>query len=231
MATAARAPIGLTSPAPAALSMTTSRPCRKVKSSASTEAMTLGDRVALLRQGMLQQVASPRILYDEPANLFVAGFIGSPPMNLVAATVEGGRLHLPFVACELPPDLRATIGRRQLLVVGLRPEAFEDGTRADASQASPGATFAAHVDVAEWLGNQQYAYVPHDAPSGGGRLTELARELGAERLGSQLVVAVDPRRPVDRGAELALRVDPRRMHLFDPETGEALGRGHREPAG
>ena len=116
-------------------------------------------------------------------------------MNLVPATVEGGRLHLPFVACELPPDLRAAVGGRQLLVVGLRPEAFEDGTRADASQASPGATFAARVDVAEWLGNEQYAYVPYDAPSGGGRLSELARELDAERLGSQLVVAVDPRRP------------------------------------
>jgi ABC-type sugar transport system ATPase subunit len=106
------------------------------------------------RRGGLQQVASPRTLYDEPANLFVAGYIGSPPMNLVAATVEGGRLHLPFVACALPPDLRATIGRRQLLVVGLRPEAFEDGTRADAAPASPGATFTARVDVAEWLGNQ-----------------------------------------------------------------------------
>src|SRR5262245_38640462 len=153
-----------------------------------TEAMTLGDRVAVLRRGVLQQVASPRVLYDEPANLFVAGFIGSPPINLVAATVERGRLHLPFVALELPPDLRAAVGDRQLLVVGIRPEAFED-----ASQGSPGATFGARVDVTEWLGNQQYAYVPYDAPSGGGELTELARELGSERLGAQLVVAVDLR--------------------------------------
>src|SRR5262249_45616919 len=81
-----------------------------------TEAMTLGDRVALLRRGVLQQVAPPRTLYDEPANLFVAGVIGSPPMNLVPGTVENGRLDLPFVAIDLPPDLRAAVGSRRVLV-------------------------------------------------------------------------------------------------------------------
>ncbi len=187
-----------------------------------TEAMTLGDRVALLRRGVLQQVASPRTLYDAPANLFAAGFIGSPPMNLVAATVEGGRLHLPFVVLDLPPDLRAAVGDRRLLVVGIRPEAFEDGTRGDAAQAPPGATFPARVDVTEWLGNEQYAYVPYEAPPGDGQLTELVRELDAERPRSQLVVAVDPRRRLEHGAELALRVDPRRLHLFDSESGKSL---------
>jgi multiple sugar transport system ATP-binding protein len=196
-----------------------------------TEAMTLGDRVALLRRGVLQQVASPRTLYDEPANLFVAGFIGSPPMNFVAATVEGGRLALPFVTFDVPSDLRAAVGDRRLVVVGIRPEAFEDTARGDTSEASPGATFAARVDVIEWLGNEQYAYVPYDAPPGGSRLTELARELDADRVRSQLVVAIDPRRQLDRGAELLLRVDPRRMHLFDPESGESLGRGQPGPAG
>jgi multiple sugar transport system ATP-binding protein len=191
-----------------------------------TEAMTLGDRVALLRRGVLQQVAAPRTLYDDPANLFVAGFIGAPPMNLVAATVEDGRLRLPFVAVDLPPDLRAAVGERRLLVVGLRPEAFEDG----AAQPVPGAAFTARVDLVEWLGNEQYAYVPYDTPAGGGRLTDLGRELDAERARSQLVVAIDTRRRLERGATLALRIDPRRMHLFDPESGEALGRGTRDPA-
>jgi multiple sugar transport system ATP-binding protein len=186
-----------------------------------TEAMTLGDRVALLRRGMLQQVAPPRTLYDDPANLFVAGFIGSPPMNFVVATVEDGRLRLPFVTIELPPDLRASVGARPLLIVGIRAEAFEDPTRA---QESTGARFQARVEVVEWLGNEQYAYVPYDAPSGDPRLAELARDLDAERLHSQLVVAVDPRERLDRGATLPLRVDPRRMHLFDPESGAALAR-------
>jgi multiple sugar transport system ATP-binding protein len=195
-----------------------------------TEAMTLGDRVALLRRGVLQQVAPPRTLYDDPANLFVAGFIGSPPMNLVAATVEDGRLRLPFAACELPPDLRAAVGGRRVAIAGIRPEGFEDGTRGDAAEVS-GATFAARVDVVEWLGNEQYAYIPYDAPPGGAPMSELVRELDAERTRSQLVVAVDPRRRLERGAQVALRIDPRRMHLFDPESGEALARAKRESAG
>jgi multiple sugar transport system ATP-binding protein len=189
-----------------------------------TEAMTLGDRVALLRRGILQQLGSPRTLYDEPANLFVAGFIGSPPMNLVAATVEDGCLRLPFVTLELPQDLRAAIGERTLLIVGIRAEAFEDPARSRESDDSTGAAFRARVDVVEWLGNEQYAYVPYDVSSGDVRLAELARELDAERLRSQLVVAVDPRLRLDRGATLPLRVDPRRMHLFDPESGAALTR-------
>ena len=196
-----------------------------------TEAMTLGDRVALMRRGVLQQVASPRLLYDEPANLFVAGFIGSPPMNLVAATVDSGRLRLPFVTVELPPDLRAAVGERRLLVAGLRPEAFEGPAQGSAAEHSAGATFEARVDVAEWLGNEQYAYIPYDAPSGGAGLTELARELEAERLRSQLVVAVDPRRRLDPGTALALRVDARRMHLFDPGSGAALVRAKSDTAG
>jgi multiple sugar transport system ATP-binding protein len=196
-----------------------------------TEAMTLGDRVALLRRGVLQQVAPPRTLYDEPANLFVAGFVGSPPMNLVAATVEDGRLRLPFVTVELPPDLRSVIGGRRLVIVGLRPEALDDGARAGATQGSAGTTFAARVDVAEWLGSEQYVYIPYDAPPVGGRLTDLAQDLDTERLDPQLVVAVDPQRRFARGAELTLRLDPRRMHLFDPESGDALGRGPRGPAG
>jgi len=189
-----------------------------------TEAMTLGDRVALLRRGVLQQVAPPRVLYDQPANLFVAGFIGSPPMNLVAATVKDGRLRLPFVTVELPPDLRASVGERPLLIVGFRAEAFEDPARARESRESTGATFHARVDVVEWLGNEQYAYVPYDAPSDDVGLAELARELDSERPRSQLVVSIDPRRPIERGADLPLRVDPRRMHLFDPESGAALAR-------
>src|SRR5262249_11008263 len=141
---------------------------------AQTEAVTLGDRVALLRRGVLQQVGPPRTLYDEPANLFVAGFIGSPPMNLVAATVEDGRLRLPFVTVELPPALRAAVGTRPLLIVGLRAEAFEDPAQAGESGESMGATFQARVGVVEWLGNEQYAYVPYDATSAGARLAELA---------------------------------------------------------
>src|SRR5689334_12130463 len=82
-----------------------------------TEAMTLGDRVALLRRGELQQVATPRDLYEQPVNMFVAGFIGSPPMNFVPAHVEGDTMHLPFVSFELPAELRAEVGDREWVIV------------------------------------------------------------------------------------------------------------------
>ena len=76
-----------------------------------TEAMTLGDRVAVLRKGLLQQVATPRELYERPVNMFVAGFIGSPPMNFIPGTLEGGKLSLPFVSIDLPDDMQAAVGR------------------------------------------------------------------------------------------------------------------------
>src|SRR3954467_5816055 len=91
-----------------------------------TEAMTLGDRVALLRRGELQQVATPRDLYDQPVNMFVAGFIGSPPMNFVPAHVQDGTMKLPFVEFELPEELRRAVGDREWVIVGVRPERFED---------------------------------------------------------------------------------------------------------
>src|SRR3954467_416591 len=93
-----------------------------------TEAMTLGDRVAVMRQGILQQVASPRELYEQPLNLFVAGFIGSPPMNFLPASVEDGQLKLPFISTPVTRELAARIGDRKLLVAGIRPEHFEDAT-------------------------------------------------------------------------------------------------------
>src|SRR5690625_1944210 len=91
-----------------------------------TEAMTLGDRVAVLRRGELQQVASPRGLYDQPVNLFVAGFIGSPPMNFLPGIVEEGKLRLPLVDVPIDDRLRAAIGDREIVIVGIRPDAFED---------------------------------------------------------------------------------------------------------
>src|SRR5215217_696452 len=91
-----------------------------------TEAMTLGDRVMVLRRGLLQQVASPRELYERPLNLFVAGFIGSPPMNFLPATVQGDAIALPFARVELPRPLAGRLSQGQLLIAGVRPEHFED---------------------------------------------------------------------------------------------------------
>jgi multiple sugar transport system ATP-binding protein len=188
-----------------------------------TEAMTLGDRVAVLRKGLLQQVATPRELYERPVNMFVAGFIGSPPMNFIPATFEDGKLSLPFVSIDLPDDMRAAVGDRQHVMIGIRPEVFEDAGLLDASKRERGVTFTVTVDVIEWLGNEQYAYIPYDAPeSMVAGLQELERELDSERMRSQLVVALEPMSRIQDNTEAELWLEPRRMLIFDPHDGENL---------
>jgi multiple sugar transport system ATP-binding protein len=185
--------------------------------------MTLGDRVAVLRKGVLQQVASPRELYEQLVNMFVAGFIGSPPMNFVPGQVAEGRLHLPFVTIDLPADLRTAIGERQLVMVGLRPERFEDASVLDPAKLAGGVGFRTTVDVIEWLGNEQYAYIPYDVPEGtDAALHELERELDSERMRSQLVVALDPASRIAANSEAELWFNPGHMHVFDPASGDNL---------
>jgi len=188
-----------------------------------TEAMTLGDRVAVLRKGLLQQVDSPRELYEHPVNMFVAGFIGSPPMNFVPGRIEGGQLHLPFVSFALPADMRDAVGSRAQVTVGIRPERFDDKGLVDASKLDRGVSFRAQVDVVEWLGNEQYAYVPYDAPEHEvADLNALERELDSERMRSQLVVALEPTSRIRDGSEAELWFDPRTVHIFDTSSGDNL---------
>src|SRR3954462_12386760 len=143
-----------------------------------TEAMTLGDRVAVLKRGLLQQLATPRELYDQPVNLFVAGFIGSPPMNFLPATLEGNQLKTPFGTWTIPDARAAKATGRELLIAGVRPEHFEDAAVLEPDRRAKGSVFAATVDVTEWLGNEQYAYIPYEAePEVRAQLTELEREL------------------------------------------------------
>ena len=189
-----------------------------------TEAMTLGDRVAVLRRGVLQQCATPRELYEQPANLFVAGFIGSPPMNLLPARLQDGEVELPFLSVPRPRSLAdAPDGR--LLVAGIRPESFERAESVDPAARGRGATFRAAVDVTEWLGNQQYAYVPYDAPADlRVQLDALAADLDYEARGRQLVISLDPAARVGEGETVELWLDTAKMYLFDPEGGENLTR-------
>ena len=188
-----------------------------------TEAMTLGDRVAVLRKGLLQQVATPRELYERPVNMFVAGFIGSPPMNFIPGTLEDGKLNLPFVSIDLPDDMRAAVAPRDHVMIGIRPEAFEDDALLDASKRERGVSFTVTVDVIEWLGNEQYAYIPYDAPEHMvAGLQELERELDSERMRSQLVVALEPMSRISDNSDAKLWLDPRRMLIFDPQSGDNL---------
>src|SRR5690606_21330172 len=135
-----------------------------------TEAMTLGDRVAVLRKGELQQVGSPRELYEEPVNLFVAGFIGSPSMNFLPASVERAGdamvLDTPLGRFELHDRRKVeAVGDREIVLVGIRPEHFEDASLISEEKREKGAVVRVVVDVTEWLGNELYAYVPYEAPA------------------------------------------------------------------
>jgi multiple sugar transport system ATP-binding protein len=185
--------------------------------------MTLGDRVAVLRRGVLQQLATPRELYENPINLFVAGFIGSPPMNFLPATVDGDSVELPFGKVRLPAAKAELARGKGLLIAGVRPEYFEDASVMDTGRRGEGSTFRAKVDVVEWLGNEQYAYIPFEAPPEvQAQLAQLERELDGESLRTQLVVSLDASSRVSEGEEMELYVNAEKMHLFDPSTGENL---------
>jgi len=187
-----------------------------------TEAMTLGDRVAVLKRGVLQQLATPRELYEQPANLFVAGFIGSPPMNFLPATVEGTTVKLPFGSVEIPAEKAQKAAGKGLLIAGIRPEHFEDAAVMDSAKTA-GHTFRTRVDVVEWLGNESYAYIPFEAPPEvQAQLTQLEKDLDGEAMRTQLVVSLDGASRVAEGDEAEIYVNSDHMHLFDPSTGENL---------
>src|SRR5690242_9277564 len=188
-----------------------------------TEAMTLGDRIAVLRKGVLQQVGTPHELYDAPANMFVAGFIGSPPMNFIPGTATEDTIETPFGHVALTADRLKGAAGRGLVVVGIRPQHFEDVALVDPAARSRGQTLTATVDVTEWLGDQLYAYIPYEAPADVTvKLKELQRELDSEQLRTQLVVSLHADSRVRDGSHTELWFDPEDVHLFDPATGENL---------
>jgi multiple sugar transport system ATP-binding protein len=193
-----------------------------------TEAMTLGDRVAVMRAGVLQQVGSPAELYADPANLFVAGFIGSPAMNFMAATLENGRVKLPFGEIPLPDELQAASSRSGSVVAGVRPESFEDAHLVGDAR-DRGTTFRATIDLVESMGSEQYAYFKLEGETvESDELRELAEDAGTAEVPSSgagtVVARLDAASEVKRGEEADLWVDSTKLHLFDPETGQSLKR-------
>ena len=180
-----------------------------------TEAMTLGQRVAVLRKGVVQQIGTPRELYAEPRNLFVAGFIGSPAMNFVPAEIRDGHLLLPMA--RIP--VRKPEG---LVIAGIRPELFEDAGLVD-PKTPGGAVFEAKVDVLEWLGSDLYVHFQVECAAE--RLRTLPEELeratsGANRI--SLVARVDPSSKAAENKRLKLWLDGRQIRLFDAESGKSL---------
>jgi multiple sugar transport system ATP-binding protein len=193
-----------------------------------TEAMTLGDRVAVMRAGLLQQVDTPKNLYESPDNLFVAGFMGSPSMNFFSGTVEGDTLRLPFADVPLDDEQKRAIGTassRGELIVGIRPEHFEDATLIG-DQQQHGVTFEAPVDVTESMGSEVYAYFTYEGGDvSHAELSDLADDAGAGELpdaGGRATARLDAETQITDGATAKLWVDTSRLHFFDAEQGHAL---------
>jgi multiple sugar transport system ATP-binding protein len=198
-----------------------------------TEAMTLGDRVAVMRAGVLQQVGTPAELYEDPLNLFVAGFIGSPAMNFMPAEISAGKVKLPIGDAELGEDVKQADGP---VVAGLRPESFEDAELIGDLASERGVVFEAEIDLVESLGSDLYAYF--HVESAGVESDQLA-DVIADRLEEtgtpearegeeQIVARLDPASKIKRRERAKLWADTSKLHLFDPQSGESLARRTRE---
>jgi multiple sugar transport system ATP-binding protein len=201
-----------------------------------TEAMTMGDRVVVLRDGVLQQYAAPRDLYQSPTNLFVATFIGSPSMNVYQGALEPAgdgatvvlgsqRLSLPASVLAGRPSLRAYLGRK--LVVGLRPEHISDPALA-AQPPAPGTTLVADVDLVEALGSEELAHFTIDAPTAQqaskGDADDAAEAIGGIVSGGSGsgIARLDPLTAIRSGARATFAIHIDGMRFFDTETGEAI---------
>ncbi|MFC0454385.1 ABC transporter ATP-binding protein [Rhodococcus jostii] len=194
-----------------------------------TEAMTLGDRVVVLRGGLVQQIGAPQDLYDHPNNLFVAGFIGSPSMNFFPGQLTADGVSTPLGEFTLPPETREKIGSSNTakdVVVGIRPEHFEDVALVDAGQRDAGATFTANVEVLESMGSDKYAYFTAEGPQVNSReLEELAADSGtAVAGGGQLVARLSTESSAAHGRPVELWFDRSKIALFDQNSGANLTR-------
>jgi multiple sugar transport system ATP-binding protein len=202
------------------------------------EAMTMGDRVAVMRKGELQQVASPQDLYDQPVNLFVGGFIGSPAMNMIEATLQQRNGGLDIKAGEQTialddetlqdrPALKSYVGRT--IVLGIRPEDLEDAALERVAPSDK--RMRARVELREALGAEVMVHFTVEArPAVTDDVRELARDVGdessvearAEETHTTMVGRFGPRTEVREGDIMEVAVDTRSLHFFDPETGTAI---------
>ena len=186
-----------------------------------TEAMTLGDRVVVMHGGVAQQIGTPEELYERPANLFVAGFIGSPAMNFFSATLTAMGLRLPFGEVTLEtevPDALEQHAKPANVIVGVRPEHLTDAALIDAYQRIGALTFEVKVDLVESLGADKYVYfttaggVVHSA-----QLDELAAESEAHE--GQFVARVPAESRAAIGQSIELALDTTKIAVFDAESG------------
>ena len=200
------------------------------------EAMTMGDRVAVMRDGVMQQVGRPQELYDHPANIFVASFIGSPAMNLYKTTItgrgDGLEMRLGSQTVTLPAELLKRLPdlpsyRDRPLVVGIRPEHLMLPGDESAPQPAAGASLDADVQLVEALGNELFVHFTLDVP----RVGEQERALSADDIAAgdapvdAGIARVQPRAPVEAGQRTRFALDVPWLQFFDPDSGTAIGDG------
>ncbi|MEU9509295.1 sn-glycerol-3-phosphate ABC transporter ATP-binding protein UgpC [Micromonospora sp. NPDC048170] len=193
-----------------------------------TEAMTLGDRVVIMRGGAVQQVGPPQELYDHPRNLFVAGFIGSPSMNFLHAAVEDGRLRTALgdvpIGERIRRELEGADAPREL-ILGIRPEHFEDAALIDDDTRRRGMEFEAPVDIVESMGSDKYVYFSVEGErASAAELEELAADAGADFSGggTSLVTRLSAESEAQEGQNRRVWFNLEKIHLFDPSNGRNL---------
>ena len=194
------------------------------------EAMTMGDRVAVIRKGVLQQIATPREIYLYPKNIFVAGFIGSPSMNFVYATVKisskGASLTFgedQIFVKDPPESLKDYEGKE--IVLGVRPEAFEDSVYANKKEFSE--EISIHVSLLEQLGSDTYIHFYKDInPVQTEAIEEILADEGEDIsvLGTQtkFIARINPNATIEEGKNITLSINPSKLHFFNPETGLSI---------
>ncbi len=194
------------------------------------EAMTMGDRVAVIRKGVLQQIDTPREIYLYPKNIFVAGFIGSPAMNFVYATIDFSEkeTELTFgdssiVSSDAPKSLSDFNGKE--IVLGIRPEAFEDSVYANDKEFTEQINI--NVSLLEQLGSDTYIHFYKDIPPVQTKaieeiLADEGEDISALGTETKFIARINPNATIEEGQNINLAIDPSKLHYFDPETGLAI---------
>ncbi|MFE0749839.1 ABC transporter ATP-binding protein [Gordonia sp. NPDC058843] len=193
-----------------------------------TEAMTLGDRVVVLRGGYVQQIGTPQELYNNPTNVFVAGFIGSPAMNFLSGRLGSDGIETAIGTIALD-DHRAVVSRAGDVgssgdvLIGIRPEHLEDASLVDSTTRGHGGTFTANIDVLESMGSDIYAYFGvGSSRASSDALAELSADSGADFGGNQFIARLSPDSKVTRGGSAELFYDASKIAVFDQSSGASL---------
>ncbi|GAB16947.1 putative ABC transporter ATP-binding protein [Gordonia effusa NBRC 100432] len=195
-----------------------------------TEAMTLGDRVVVLRAGHVQQIGTPAELYNDPSNLFVAGFIGSPSMNFLPGHLGVSGVETPIGTIAVP-DYQAIVQRAGAaksngeVIIGIRPEHLSDASMVDPLLKGRGNTFRVNVDVLESLGSDKYAYFDISSSAESATLAELSAETGSALGGGEMVARLHAESGVVKGAPAELFYEPNKVAVFDQASGQNLHKG------